>query len=275
MDSFQLLITFVFIFIVYLVINQITFSRTLQLCIIVIFVLHYQKADKSNCIGFDYFAVLNKFKNFNMTKYFEPKKAYKPTLYLDDHKENFREIDLIKEMTKYQSRNVSPEYFLQKPSDMSDTDFITNKIMDAYKVSRKQIEHENFVQQSLMNENKKPLTYDDKDQLMNGDNQPCFKITNDCNQLSIKTTDDKQPLNISGEKEYSENNYKKNIYDGIGSLGDNKIAHLMKYSSNKNRVAIDNMSRQNKYTNINYFTQELNDRANCVWWDDDSLEQEF
>ena len=158
---------------------------------------------------------------------------------------------------------------------MSDTDFITNKIMDAYKVSRKQIEHENFVQQSLMNENKKPLTYDDKDQLMNGDNQPCFKITNDCNQLSIKTTDDKQPLNISGEKEYSENNYKKNIYDGIGSLGDNKIAHLMKYSSNKNRVAIDNMSRQNKYTNINYFTQELNDRANCVWWDDDSLEQEF
>ena len=95
MDSFQLLITFVFIFIVYLVINQITFSRTLQLCIIVIFVLHYQKADKSNCIGFDYFAVLNKFKNFNMTKYFEPKKAYKPTLYLDDHKENFREIDLI------------------------------------------------------------------------------------------------------------------------------------------------------------------------------------
>ena len=75
--------------------------------------------------------------------------------------------------------------------------------------------------------------------------------------------------------EYSENNYKKNLFDEIGSLGDNRIAHLMKHISNKNRVAIDNMSRQNKYTNINYFAEELKDHANSVWWDDETLEKEF
>ena len=75
--------------------------------------------------------------------------------------------------------------------------------------------------------------------------------------------------------EYSENNYKKNIFDEIGCLGDNRIAHLMKHISNKNRVAIDNMSRQNKFTNINYFAQELKDHANSRWWDDEKLEKEF
>jgi hypothetical protein len=75
--------------------------------------------------------------------------------------------------------------------------------------------------------------------------------------------------------EYSENNYKKNLFDEIGSLGDNRIAHLMKHVSNKNRVAIDNMSRQNKYTNINYFAEELKDHANSIWWDDETLEKEF
>lgn len=76
--------------------------------------------------------------------------------------------------------------------------------------------------------------------------------------------------------EYSENNYKKNIFDEIGSLGDNKLAHRMKYLSNMNRVAIDNNARTDKYTNINYIAQELDDHANSVWWDDDvALEPKF
>jgi hypothetical protein len=75
--------------------------------------------------------------------------------------------------------------------------------------------------------------------------------------------------------EYSENNYKNNIFDEIGCIGDNKFAHHMKHVSNKNRVAMDNMARQNKYTNLNYFANELKDHANSVWWDDETLEQEF
>ena len=62
----------------------------------------------------------------------------------------------------------------------------------------------------------------------------------------------------------------------MGSLGDNRLAHLQKKRSNKNREAIDNMARQDKYTNINYLAEELNEHANSVWWDDDvELEKEF
>ena len=76
----------------------------------------------------------------------------------------------------------------------------------------------------------------------------------------------KQPL------VYSEENYKYNLFDELGSLGDNLLAHKMKQISNKNREAIDNFSRTyTKYANINYFEQELNDAAaSHGWWDDDA-----
>lgn len=75
---------------------------------------------------------------------------------------------------------------------------------------------------------------------------------------------------------YSENNYKKNIYDEIGSIGDNKLSRRMKYMSNMNRVAMDNQARVNKYTNIAYFEEELNDHENSVWWEDnEALENSF
>jgi hypothetical protein len=78
------------------------------------------------------------------------------------------------------------------------------------------------------------------------------------------------------EQTYSEENYKYNLFDEIGCLGDNLLAHKMKQVSNKNREAIDNFSRTySKYSNINYFEQELNDAANSRWWDNDELEQNF
>lgn len=75
---------------------------------------------------------------------------------------------------------------------------------------------------------------------------------------------------------YSEENYKYNLFDEIGCLGDNLLAHKMKQVSNKNREAMDNFSRTySKYSNINYFEQELNDAANSRWWDNDELEKKF
>jgi hypothetical protein len=70
---------------------------------------------------------------------------------------------------------------------------------------------------------------------------------------------------------YSEENYKYNLFDELGSLGDNKLAHKMKQMSNKNREAMDNFSRTyRKNSNINYFAQELKDAsASNGWWDDD------
>ncbi len=105
------------------------------------------------------------------------------------------------------------------------------------------------------------------------------KLSNPTDQPIEQTTEKKPKLKPISERpnqlEYSENNYKYNIFDEIGSLGDNKLAHLQKHISNKNRVAIDNMARQNKYTNINYFAEELNEHANSIWWDDETLEKEF
>jgi len=75
--------------------------------------------------------------------------------------------------------------------------------------------------------------------------------------------------------EYSENNYKYNTYDELAGIGDNLLTHKMKQMSNMNRVAIDNFARQNKNTNIHYFNNELDEHANSVWWDDDTLENEF
>ena len=76
--------------------------------------------------------------------------------------------------------------------------------------------------------------------------------------------------------EYSENNYKHNLFNELGSLGDNGLAQLQKFRGNLNRVAIDNFARQDKYTNINYMTQDLNEYANSRWWDDDvHLEAKF
>ena len=102
------------------------------------------------------------------------------------------------------------------------------------------------------------------------------KATENTNKPTKEKTPNLKPISERPKQlEYSENNYKYNLFDEIGSLGDNKLAHLQKHISNKNRVAIDNMARQNKYTNINYFAEELNDHVNSVWWDDETLEKEF
>lgn len=84
--------------------------------------------------------------------------------------------------------------------------------------------------------------------------------------------DDYDGYNSSKNQIYSEENYKYNLFDELGSLGDNKLAHKMKQMSNKNREAMDNFSRTySKYSNINYFDQELKDAsASNGWWDDDA-----
>ena len=49
----------------------------------------------------------------------------------------------------------------------------------------------------------------------------------------------------------------------------------MKQMSGMNKVAIDSYRKQNKNTNMNYFIEELKNHANSVWWDDETLENEF
>jgi hypothetical protein len=105
------------------------------------------------------------------------------------------------------------------------------------------------------------------------DNGPENKESFDANESkefvrTIKNPDIRCQKNVI----YSEENYKYNLFDELGSLGDNKLAHKMKQISNKNREAIDNFSRTfRKDSNINYFSQELKDAsASNGWWDDDA-----
>lgn len=96
------------------------------------------------------------------------------------------------------------------------------------------------------------------------------KINAESETTPIKSTVIFKPI------EYSEENYKYNLFDEIGCLGDNMLAHKMKHISNKNREAMDNFSRTySKYSNINYFEQELKDAAASRWWDNEDLENDF
>ena len=71
---------------------------------------------------------------------------------------------------------------------------------------------------------------------------------------------------------YSEDNYKYNIFDELGSDYDNKLAHKQKQRGNMNRVAIDNYSRNNKLTNIEYLESELEAAESRIWWGIDALD---
>ena len=74
---------------------------------------------------------------------------------------------------------------------------------------------------------------------------------------------------------YSEGNYKDNMFPELGGKGDNELSQRMKFMSNQARVSIDNQARVNKYTNIGYIKEELDNHAASRWWDDETLEGEF
>ena len=113
--------------------------------------------------------------------------------------------------------------------------------------------------------------------LMKSQNKSVDKIdiekkVNKANQEAKKEISNTEPTHLK----YSEDNYKYNIFDDIGSSGDNMLAHKQKHRSNMNRVAMDNFSRsQTKFSNINYFAQELKDAEASRWWDNEKYEGEF
>ena len=224
MKSFELLLTVLFIIIIYLVIWQKLESHLIVGTSSILFVILWITWDNMN--AFNYNKPINSSinssinKTSNKNKYNKRKEIEAKILLNDDNIESFED------------KTSKNQY------DDADTNYITKMIMKV------------------------------KDSIKELVMPP--KITSE-NTIDMESNEIKSPKQL----EYSENNYKKNLFDEIGSLGDNNIAHLMKNMSNKNRVAIDNMARQNKYTNIHYFNQELKDHANSVWWDDESLESEF
>jgi hypothetical protein len=220
MKSFELLLTVLFIIIIYMAVGQkIESSLVIGITSICVVIL---------CIGCDYNkAIDNTIETCGIKRIKSPKrKEIEKKIIIQKQVETFDDTDIAKiDDVKVDGTDIS-----KIKEDTKETELITKKVLKA------------------------------GDELV---------IANPSDGVIKQLS--KRPMKL----EYSENNYKKNLFDEIGSLGDNKIAHLMKHVSNKNRVAIDNMSRQNKYTNIKYFEQELKDHANSVWWDDETLEKEF
>lgn len=214
MKSFELLLTVLFIIIIYLVIWQKLKSNLIIGTSSLLFIVLWITWDNMNAFNYNIYKSKSK---HNKRKEIDAKILL--------NKDNIESFDNKTNENKY---------------DEIDTNYITKMIMKA-KESIKEL----VIPKNIKSEDKIKTEYSDNIRI------------------------------IPKQLEYSENNYKKNLFDEIGSLGDNNIAHLMKHVSNKNRVAIDNMSRQNKYTNMHYFEQELKDHANSVWWDDESLESDF
>jgi hypothetical protein len=108
------------------------------------------------------------------------------------------------------------------------------------------------------------------------------ELTQKIEALLNKTPDTKSnipvPKPMSERPEgliYSEGNYKDNMFSELGGKGDNELSQRMKFMSNQARVSIDNQARVNKYTNIGYIKEELDNHAASRWWDDETLEEEF
>lgn len=112
--------------------------------------------------------------------------------------------------------------------------------------------------------------------------EPIDKLTTEIKE-SFQKSKIKQPIKeknttkIEQKPIYSEDNYKYNVFDELGAPSDNLLTHKMKQISNRNREAIDNFSRTyTKYSNINYFEQELKDAEQSGgWWDNDELDDIF
>ena len=82
------------------------------------------------------------------------------------------------------------------------------------------------------------------------------------------------PIDIDKYKVISNEISLKDV-DMLGGLGDTNLCNFSKISAQKNKISMDNFAKQNKYTNIDCFTEELEEQSNRAWWDDDDLDYEF
>jgi ABC-type multidrug transport system fused ATPase/permease subunit len=74
---------------------------------------------------------------------------------------------------------------------------------------------------------------------------------------------------------YDEYKYRENLFPDASCSGDYLLAEKMKHMGLQPKVSIDAQSRVDKYTNYGYLAEELDSHANSIWWDDETLEDEF
>lgn len=58
-------------------------------------------------------------------------------------------------------------------------------------------------------------------------------------------------------------------------MGDDKLTYKMMHMSQKNKQALTNRALWSKNSFIPYLEEELQSHAESIWWDDETLENEF
>ena len=70
----------------------------------------------------------------------------------------------------------------------------------------------------------------------------------------------------------------KDLYPNISSFpicGDDKLTYRMYDMGQKNKHSMTNRAMWNKNNLIPYLEEELRTHSNSLWWDDETLENEF
>ena len=88
----------------------------------------------------------------------------------------------------------------------------------------------------------------------------------------LKEQDYIHPNYIPDTTSFGNTEISRDDINKLGSSGDTDIFNRMKSMSIKNKISIDSFARQNKYTNMKYLEDELNEQSNRSWWDDETLE---
>jgi hypothetical protein len=90
----------------------------------------------------------------------------------------------------------------------------------------------------------------------------------------------KEAENQFSEKDFDValyNNYdaSKNIYYDMACSGDNALTDRMLEQGKRPQQATDARAKFDKYSMLQYLSEELNSAANSRWWDNDALEHLF
>ncbi len=109
---------------------------------------------------------------------------------------------------------------------------------------------------------------------MNLDMRDICKKTDE--NLSNKENQLNKPLPKETEK--SDTADAKDLYPNISSFpicGDDKLTYRMYDMGQKNKHSMTNRAMWNKNNLIPYLEEELRTHSNSLWWDDETLENEF
>ncbi len=94
----------------------------------------------------------------------------------------------------------------------------------------------------------------------------------------INCNDSKKTSKQLKQDEYDDHSDINNLYYGKSNFplaGDDNLTYRMHEMGQKNKQAMDNRAMFDKNSFLPYIEEELRSHSNSIWWDDETLENEF